>query len=224
MFDNKLVLKDQMGGTYLIQRLLTPKNGINPFSFGGGLVNGGIKPGDMSVLSQVMSFDYMGSAEFEWGAVPAAIKFLAELSGNEKGFFPKKNRLVIGEYKKVFYLCPKVYEQGVKNLIDSLLENEYKLRLKEYCGLSDRLNNKGGEFRKDNVGWLELDNGFFFFTDEEMFKATAALFGINQVIEPVGVDTGEKDGVICGFCGTKSESDIGNCQNCGATLASDDKE
>ena len=28
------------------------------------------------------------------------------------------------------------------------------------------------------LGWLELDNGFFFFIDDEMYKNTAKLFEI----------------------------------------------
>ncbi len=34
------------------------------------------------------------------------------------------------------------------------------------------------EFREDNIGWLELDNGYVFFTDEEAFQKTINLFGI----------------------------------------------
>jgi hypothetical protein len=30
----------------------------------------------------------------------------------------------------------------------------------------------------DTCGWLELDNGYFFFTDKEMYEKTAKLFGL----------------------------------------------
>lgn len=54
--------------TYLVQRLNRPTNGYdNPFSFGGGLKNGGLSEDAMKLLRPIFSFDYMGSAEFEFG-------------------------------------------------------------------------------------------------------------------------------------------------------------
>ena len=55
---------------YLIQRLEKSKNYVNPFSFGGGLVNGGLSKDAMSLLKPIFSFDYMGSAEFDFGVLP----------------------------------------------------------------------------------------------------------------------------------------------------------
>lgn len=73
---------------YLIQRLQKPfpanagglKNLVNAFSFGGGLVNGGLSKDAMSLLSSICRFDYMGSAEFEWGAVPKTLKQIASFA------------------------------------------------------------------------------------------------------------------------------------------------
>lgn len=173
MFD-KMYLKDKMDQSYLIQRLAKPIGTINPFSFGGGLVNGGLSKGAMEILKEIFSFDYMGAAEFEWGAVPAAIKFIAEQAG-EKG-----EGVVSGEHCGVYYICPKSYEAGVKDVVNNLLANESAMRLKEYCGLKEAITPRvgPGSYRKNIVGWLELNNGFFFFTDHEMFENTKRLFGI----------------------------------------------
>ena len=72
-----------MKRSYLIQRLNKPikieGNGLlatlqkNPISFGGGLRNGGFPQKAMDILRKVFEFDYMGSAEFEYGAVPEAL-------------------------------------------------------------------------------------------------------------------------------------------------------
>ena len=65
-----------MKNVYYVQRLKKPTGAVNPFSFGGGLINGGLHPAAIEMLKNVFSFDYMGAAEFEWGAVPTAIKAL----------------------------------------------------------------------------------------------------------------------------------------------------
>lgn len=74
-----------MKESYLIQRLKKPfkiedklKNLQNMFSFGGGLTNGGLSKEAVSLIRNIFSFDYMGSSEFEWGAVPEAMKKIAQ--------------------------------------------------------------------------------------------------------------------------------------------------
>lgn len=158
-----------MKRSHLIQRLDKPLDFFNPFSFGAGLKNGGLSDKGMKIiLKNIFSFDYMGSTEFEGGVVPAALDFIAE----------QKDSLTSGIHLGVYYICPGPYEEGVKAVITTLLEDERSLRLKENCGLSERINNPQDDYRKDNDGWLELDNGFFFFIDKEMFENTKRLFGI----------------------------------------------
>lgn len=67
-----------MKNSYLIQRLRKPYGRDNPFSFGGGLRNGGLSDEAMDILRGVFSFDYMGAAEFEFGAVPKALQGIAK--------------------------------------------------------------------------------------------------------------------------------------------------
>lgn len=163
----ELVLHSEMQRSRLIQRLLRPSEYNLWGSFGGGLRNGGLSDEGMDLLRDVFSFDYMGAAEFEFGAVPAALNFIAHQA--------KQGKLVRGLHCGVYYIAPASYEQGVKTLIDRLLEDEYSVRLMEYCGLTDALRN--GEAAQ-YLGWLELDNGFFLFVDLEMFEKTKQLFGI----------------------------------------------
>lgn len=74
---------------WLIQRLEKPYVATgdvapiftdNPFSFGGGMVNGGFSKEAWAIVKKICGFDYMGSAEFEWGAVPKALGELLEHS------------------------------------------------------------------------------------------------------------------------------------------------
>ncbi len=170
MFEDKLDLKEKMKRTYLIQRLKNPMGQVNPFSFGGGLTNGGFSKEAMNLVGSVCSFDYMGSAEFEWGAVPEAFRFMGEQA--------VKNNLISGKTNDVFYICPSQYESGVKEVIEKLLLDEYVFRLKEYCGLKDHFSDKNKRGR-NTVGWVELDNGFMFFVDEIMFENMKKIYGFN---------------------------------------------
>ncbi len=182
ILDEKLFLKERMERSYLIQRLDQPRDRANLFAFGGGLRNGGLSNEAMSLLQGIFAFDYMGSAEFEWGAVPAALHFLAEQASKHKvvaGVLPAA-RL---DSRPVYYLCPTSYEAEVKAVISRLIDDERSFRLKETCGLGDVLN-PAANYRRKTAGWLELDNGFMFFVDLEMFEQTKRLFGIREQPDP----------------------------------------
>ena len=177
MFDDKLSIRKEMKTSYLIQRLHKPSHFMvagkkmdNPFSFGGGLRNGGLNEEAMSLLRNILSFDYMGSAEFEWGAVPEALHFIAKQ-------ITKKN-VVTGNVDDVWFLCPSEYEKEVRNRISALRQDEYCWHKKEFCGLRDYFESDS-EYAKRNVGWLELNNGYAFFVDMEMFEQFCQLFGIS---------------------------------------------
>jgi hypothetical protein len=166
--------------TWLIQRLGKPYGRpdedltklINAFSFGGGLVNGGLSDEAMQLLGGIFSFDYMGSAEFEWGAVPKALEYIAK----------QRKKFISGEAtinkEPVYYLCYKDIKDYVENLLADLSKD--KLQLKE-LSLFNVAVGKCKYIKKEDCktfGWLELDNGFFFFTDQEMYEKTKELFEI----------------------------------------------
>lgn len=182
---------NNMKQSWLIQRLEKPRRpGLlgpdNPFAFGGGLVNGGLSSEAMSLLRGIFSFDYMGAAEFEWGAVPKALQALASdqlvaesltiplatvaRDFRDKGPDPE------GE-GTIYVLCRREHLDGVKERIKALAAEGYKADLKEPANLASTLR-PVNEWDGRVVGWLELDNGFFFSTDREMWSATSHLFGV----------------------------------------------
>lgn len=188
-----------MRKSWLIQRLNRPRNwdanlGLqdNPFAFGGGLKDGGLSSEAMDLLRGVWSFDYMGSAEFEFGAVPKALNGLAELAGKKGGLsasslpvdlstvelpwdWPKGKPEPSGE-ATVYIVAPSGHLSEVKGRIAGWVKSAP--RLKESLRLSDALV-PTKEWHKETCGWLELDNGFLFFTDEAMFSAARDLFGVS---------------------------------------------
>lgn len=177
-----------MKDTYLIQRLEKPWEsrvfpGDNPFSFGGGLKNGGLNPQIMDLLRPIFQFDYMGAAEYEFGILPQTLKKLASLPIKAGKVELKDSEVsLVNSYDKgkakplplvtstVYYLGPE--EFNIEERIREIAKDKYDIK-QGYKVLSSALRGDS-----DTVGWLELDNGFFFFTDEEMFNKTKALFGV----------------------------------------------
>ena len=181
-----------MRNTYLIQRLHKPilragKAFINPFNFGGGFKNGGLSDEAMGLLSKICSFDYMGAAEFEFGAVPEALQKIAKssIAGTLRKF-----ETIVGDSNKVFVICPAEIMAEVKVLLNKLY-NDKEVRLKEHCGLREyfkgspygKTPNVPSEYDKKNCGWLELDDGFLFFADKEMYEQFSTLFNPSEEIK-----------------------------------------
>lgn len=171
-----------MKRTWLIQRLKKPYGNKwqdmgfegNPFEFGGGLLRGGLSKEAYAALNSAFSFDYMGSAEFEFGAVPAALKEIVD-------YIKKKdyaNGMIEQDGKTVFLLCRESQKEEVSDLIKRLMKEEPSgAELKEGCYLRDAL---AGVKYHDYIGWIELDNAFMFFTDREAYDKVMLLFGLES--------------------------------------------
>lgn len=91
--------------TCLIQRLLKPNKSSlsNIFNFGGGLKNGGLSDDAISMLNPIFSFDYMGSAEFEFGAIP---EFFQVIAKNHKNYVSSKINI---NNTDVFIICDNAH-------------------------------------------------------------------------------------------------------------------
>ncbi len=182
-----------MKRSYLIQRLNKPIDVEgdgplaillkNPFSFGGGLRNGGLPQKAMDILRKVFEFDYMGAAEFEFGAVPEALATIQDsktlvTEEIEVDFTYKdwrENETFTGS-KTVFVICPKENMKEACKRIKTYGNNDVcRVDTKERV-LLDEAMARGSKTRV--CGWLEISNGFFFFTDREMFEQVCGLFGV----------------------------------------------
>jgi hypothetical protein len=171
----------EMEPSWLIQRLRAPKSGRVANSFGGGLPNGGISTDVMEDLRTIFSFDYMGAAEFEFGSVPKALRVVvqrAERSEYRAWSFEPELTAVDGlediESATIYVIAPTIWSTEVEARITQWASERWN-RLKETTYLSESLRDLA-EAR--NLGWFELDNGFFFFVDREMFEAVSQLLEI----------------------------------------------
>jgi hypothetical protein len=183
--------RDLQKKSWLVQRLnRPPKSSImgladNPFSFGGGLRNGGLSPEAMDLLRPIFSFDYMGAAEFEFGAVPQALQGMAG-----EDLVATKIEIPLAEVIKPWDFVGEVpagdatiYLLTPKEVVDATVERvrdwaSGRPNLKEGLFLDRALLPKDDDWMRTE-GWLELDNGFMFFTSEQMWRATAELFGVD---------------------------------------------
>jgi hypothetical protein len=179
-----------METTRLVQRLLKPyKNesiSSSPFAFGGGYKNGGLTDEAMEILSKVFRFDYMGAAEFEFGAVPEA---LSKIYKNSKKYTTKeitvsynyqqwRDKAIFTGKRKVYIICEKNKEdiETISKLIKSSAKDRDSKWFKCPTLLACAMSGHGSDF----TGWLELNNGFFFFIDEEMFNKVCNIFKIKR--------------------------------------------
>lgn len=173
----------ELNRTWLIQRLNKPYGGKgifkdNPFSFGGGLINGGLSKEAMDLLRPIFSFDYMGSAEFEFGAVP---KSLDHIIKNIKEYNARTIKIA---KQPVYVIAPAALSEKIDELLNQLAKD--KIHCKESVNFDSALGlDKYFPKEKCNtIGWLELDNHFMFFVDETAYKSVAILFGLLQPETP----------------------------------------
>lgn len=159
-----------MNKPYLIQRLKKP--GVQTLNaFGGGYKNGGLSEEASDSLKSIWSFDYMGAAEFEYGAIPESLDYIQSAKSNyivnsieidciHKEYIKELRGLTVETKALVYYVCKKTDEKEVINWLKNVGDNVTREhRTKEYIGLP---------WCKDIVGWHDIKNHFLFFIDKEM--------------------------------------------------------
>lgn len=159
---------------WLVQRLEKPICKTN-LPFDKGYIKEGLSRGVGVVIANIMQFDYMGSAEFEWGALPKSLEYCIKyaidnnLIACEIDIIGRK-----GISKSVYYICHKDIEEDIVNWLKKAGKNEHS-HTKEGVRLQDIIDNLNS-FRY--CGWYDLGNKFWFFTDKEMFLNVKRLFGV----------------------------------------------
>lgn len=175
-----------MKNSYLIQRLKKPylKEIKHPLQALAkyGLAATGLNEKARELLSHVCVFDYMGSSEYEFGAIPKALRDMVNNQANLTTYV-EKIKFTFKPFGETEFISgnTNVYIVGNKNDMPTIIERIRTIALgQENC--KERTNFPGSlaeyEFDKNVVGWFDLDNGFMFFKDEQMFKDFKTLFGL----------------------------------------------
>jgi len=175
--------------SYLVQRLKKPFEGepenLLQQIVANGLAATGLTPESREVLNKVCRFDYMGSSEYEFGAIP---RILAEMSKKQliatrvtvPYYFKswRRDSVVQEGHRDIAVICCAEDLQEVTNRILKMAVGDPSMRCKERHEVDESLAEQ--EYSKDVYGWLELDNGYMFFKDKLMFEHFCALFGIKE--------------------------------------------
>jgi len=191
------VSTDEFCPSHLIQRLEPPTEaGTSPYAFGGGLSRGGFSDEAMEILGQVWTYDYMGAAEFEFGANPAAISKLWEWgqagelaswtlpilvsqinisSPWARENLPKPER---GEKAVVYVIGRECWYDDINARIKALARGDFgktAVRTKEYVGIAEvlRPTPRSQEYERETCGWLDLGAAFLAFAGPEGCKMWA---------------------------------------------------
>jgi hypothetical protein len=184
----------------------------NPFTFGAG--GGRLQPQALDLLAPVFTFDYMMKAEYEFGAVPEGLSKIWNYAKDKTLAFsklvvdPKDVKLdtsYLNETKRTEPVPVYIIGNG-----PDMAEIERRVRLiatdEDRC-LADMWKQYKGKLHEglylvsepslcryiktipnyDDpcIGWLELENGFFFSVDPSMAERFSHLFGMTIEIKSV---------------------------------------
>ncbi|MDG6990417.1 MAG: hypothetical protein JRM99_03225 [Nitrososphaerota archaeon] len=155
----------------MLQRLVVPSGlGMNqwvaftPFGAGG---KGGFDHATLKALDGVFDFDYMGAADFEWGAVPTALSSLRACVKEKRASY---GSFLYRSAIPIYFICAVEDKKRVLGAIRRLLKGSAGTQSFRYTGIGEALGRKARP--RYVAGWLDIINHFMFFTDETMYKNT----------------------------------------------------
>lgn len=115
-----------------------------------------------SGIDSILSFDYMGSSEFEWGALPNSLKKIrTELNNYVYLDVPLQDKVIT-----VF--CNDSQKSDVKLYLSKLAKNE--MNLKEFSAFDSYIKNDG--YFKDSFDfWWDIENDLMFWKKNTDFES-----------------------------------------------------
>jgi hypothetical protein len=193
--------EEVMRESYLVQRLKhPPKKTGGPLDkahrvFGGHGI--GLSDEAWDIVDEIFEIDYMGSAEYEFGVFPKTLAAMAdgrsklvayelelkrkEVATNEmrkykKGKAKEKLPPKPTEPVTVYVVCRKEHRDGADEAIRAMAKG--KLRTRDGSHMVSTLD-PIEDYEGKIVGWLELNNGFFFTVDKTMWERFCELFEVS---------------------------------------------
>lgn len=105
-------------------------------------------------IDSLLSFDYMGAAEFEYGALPKALKALYPVLDNVQVY---KTEIKKHDGQGLFIICTPEQKDEVKSWVEAEVRGVYH-RLKEGTSMERALKNE--KYADFNV-WWDIENNWF---------------------------------------------------------------
>ena len=112
-------------------------------------------------IDSILKFDYMGSSEFEWGAIPSSLdRIRKEISSYTYLDVPIQGKVIT-----VF--CKDSQKSDVKQYLEKLASGGF--HTKSWHAFDDYVNHSG--FFKDRVDhWWDIENDFMFWKKNNDFE------------------------------------------------------
>lgn len=111
-------------------------------------------------IDSILDFDYMGSAEFEFGALPQSLKRIR----NKISDYRQYEFILNG--KKVNVFCDSKNYTEIYNMIKGLADNKY--HLKEYCDFRHFIYFALHMLKSDF--WWDIENDYMFWKFNSEFN------------------------------------------------------
>ena len=106
-------------------------------------------------LDSILAFDYMGSAEFEFGALPKSLKRIRDKISDYTYF---QYSFYNHPSKVVTVFCKKTQELIIPEILEDLFKDKY--RLKEHCDLYNFVT-PTTSYRTSDF-WWDIENDYMF--------------------------------------------------------------
>lgn len=127
-------------------------------------------------IDSLLIFDYMGSYEFECGALPSSLK---RVKANLDNYVQFQYSFTKHPSKVVTVFCTKEQQDFIGDILEKLLLRQ--ILLKEYCDLKEYVipSSKDSKYNIYNDFWWDIDQDWFFwkFNPEFESKFKTALDG-----------------------------------------------
>ena len=117
---------------------------------------------DAETMDDLIQFDYMGAAEYEYGALPASYTRIIES--------------LVSDHYMLFYI--KIAERDITvwcklDEIDAVTSNIQKVydgvRLKERANFKQSLDDPNPSWRTPNI-WWDIENDYLFWISDDKFR------------------------------------------------------
>tara|TARA_Y100000593_G_scaffold62392_1_gene115574 strand:+ start:1577 stop:2110 length:534 start_codon:yes stop_codon:yes gene_type:complete len=173
-----------------VQRFNKGVEYVNPF---GNVANELDNKELASALTSIVELDYMGAAEYEWGALPKCLAKMwdADLDIQEALIhddndnrhiinivYPKKSIKHWKDEPQVdIYI--KEYLNDIKaiyNMTNSIGEQVKEIAKNDYGSFNKAINGKDDK----TIGWLSLDHNYAWFLDEKIALSFGKLVGVSK--------------------------------------------
>lgn len=117
---------------------------------------------DIKGRKSIIELNYMGSAEFEGGALFNSTKrMLVNMEFYDIFSFPQ---YVNEKEEPLMVYAPRMFIDHITDIVDRLANSSYGL--KEYCTLNDVIHHQDQIFKTKDDFWWDIENDFYFFFGE----------------------------------------------------------